>query len=106
METHHGLPLLLTVVGRRIGMGQPVVLLIAGMSFTPLPPAVADHLTVFGISQALLAPVIVTPLGLTLGPAANGLVGTVFGRLEGLLAIRAAAWRENHFLGGMFGPQP
>jgi hypothetical protein len=87
-------------------MGQPVVLLIAGMSFTPLPPAVADHLSVFRIGEALLAAVIVTPLGLTLRPTANGLVETVFGRVESLLAIRAAAWRDNHFLRGMFGPQP
>ena len=85
------MPLLLTVVGCRIGTGQPVILLIIGMSLTPLPPAVADHLSVLRIGQALLAPVLVTPLGLTLRPAANGLVGTVLGRLEGLLAIRAAA---------------
>jgi len=87
-------------------MVQPIVLLIAAMSFTSLPPAVADHLSVFGIGHALLAPVLVTPLGLTRRSTANGLVGTVFGRLEGLLAIRAAAWRDNHFLRGMFGPQP
>jgi hypothetical protein len=32
------------------------------------------------------------------------LVGTVFGRFERLLAIRAAARRENHFPKEFFGP--
>jgi hypothetical protein len=87
------LPLLLTVVGCRIGMGQPVVLLIVGMSVTPLPPAVADHSSVFRIGQALLAPVIVTPLGLTLRPTANGLVGRC---LEGW----KACWQYGQQRGG------
>ena len=100
------LVLLLAVAGSRIGMGQPVILLIVGMRLTPLPPAVADHLSVFRIRQTLLTAILVMPLGLTPRPTTDGLVGTVLGRLEGLLAIRAAAWRENHFLRGMFGAQP
>jgi hypothetical protein len=51
-------------------------------------------LGVYGIIQALLASVLVTPFGLTLRSTADGLVGTVFGRWKGLLAKRAAARRE------------
>ena len=81
--------LLLTVANCGIGIGLPVVLLVVGMSLAPLPPAIADHLGVYGIIQALLASVLVTPSGLTLRSTADGLVGTAFGRLKGLLAIRA-----------------
>src|SRR5450759_2340990 len=59
--------------------------------------AIADHLGVYGIIQALLAPVLVTPSSLTLRSTADGLVETAFGRLKGLLAIRAAARREKSF---------
>ena len=69
-------------------------------------PAIADHLGVFGIGQALATPVLNVAPRLTLPPTANSLVRTMLGRLKGLLAIRAAARREDHFLRGMFGPQP
>jgi hypothetical protein len=61
---------------------------------------------VFGIVLTLAAAILRAVSGLTLTPTADGLVRTVFGRLKGLLAIRAAAWRENQLLGGMFGLQP
>jgi len=49
------LPLPVTVVGCRIGMSQAVILLIVRMRLTPLPPAVADLLSVFRIGQTFLA---------------------------------------------------
>src|ERR1022692_1422385 len=99
-------PVLPTVASGGIGMSLPVIPLIVGMGFAPLPPAVADHLGVFGIGLTLAAPILHAASSLTLRPTANGLVRTVFGRLKGLLAIRAAAWWEKHFLRSMFGPQP
>src|SRR5579859_373539 len=95
----------LAIVGGGFGMGLPIVLLVMGMSLTPLLLAVADHLGVFGIGAEFLAPVLAAPSGLTLRATANGLVGAAFGRLEGLLAKRAAARRERHFLQGLFGCQ-
>ena len=100
------LPLLLTVAIGGIGMGLPVFPLIVGVGFAPFPPAIADHLGVFGIGQALATPVLNVAPRLTLPPTANSLVRTMLGRLKGLLAIRAAARWEEHFLRGMFGPQP
>ena len=100
------LTLLLTVASGGLGMALPVVLLIVGMRIAPLSAAVADHFGVLGVGLALAAPVIAAPPRLAFRLAAHRLVGAPRGRLKGLLAIRAAAWRDNHFLRGSFRVQP
>ena len=83
--------LLLAVSLHCLGVGLPVVLLIAGMRISPLFPAVADDLRVEGIG-AKLAPVIITvALSLAGGLATDGLLGTIGGKLEDLLAVTAIA---------------
>jgi hypothetical protein len=83
--------LLLAVSLHRLGVGLPVVLLLAGMRISPLFPAVADDLSVEGIG-AKLAPVIITAaLLLAGGLATDGLLGTIGGKLEDLLAVTAIA---------------
>ena len=57
-----------------------------------------------GRPEVLAVPELHVPWGLTLRPTANGLVRSVLGRVKRLLAIRAAARWEKHFLRSMFGP--
>jgi len=94
--------LLLAIASYGLRVGLPIAFLVMGMSLAPLSLAVADDFGVDGIGETLLALVLVTALGLTLRVAANGLVRTVFGWPESLLAKRAAAERGNQFLGGLF----
>src|SRR5215831_12814214 len=100
------LTLLLAVASGRLGVVLPVVLLIVGMSFAPLPAAVADHLGVLGVGLAFTASVVTAPPRLAFRPAAHRLIGTTWRRLKGLMAIRAAACPKNHFLRGLFAVQP
>ena len=83
--------LLLAVSLHRLGVGLPVLRLIAGMRVAPLFPALADDLSVEGIG-AHLAPVIIpAALSLAGGLATDGLLGTIGRKLKGLLAVTATA---------------
>src|SRR6185437_12756962 len=96
------LPLLLAVAVGGLGMVLPVDLLIVGVSFAPLPAAVADDLRIFGVRLTLQTPVLVAPSGLALLLATHRLIGTAWRSLEGLLTIRATTRRRNHFLRSLF----
>ncbi|HEY1894783.1 MAG TPA: hypothetical protein VGG62_00870 [Terracidiphilus sp.] len=75
-------PLQLPVALGRSWLRLPVALLIAGMSFAPLPPAVAHDLGIFGIHRDLLAMVIGAAPALTFRLAADTLVRPDLRRFE------------------------
>ncbi len=83
--------LALAVLLDRRGVALPVLLLIVGVGFAPLPLAIAHAIGVFGIGLDLGAVIVGSPSALACGLTANGLVGPELGGLEGLLAVTAGA---------------
>jgi hypothetical protein len=88
------LPLLLAISLRLRGMGSPVVFLVLGMGSPPLLAAVANDQGVLGIAFELVTVIFNAPSALTIRLAANALIGPKFGWLKRLLAITAAARRQ------------
>jgi hypothetical protein len=84
-----------------LGMVLPIGLLIIRVGFAPLSAAIADHLGVNAIALALTPPVFIASPRLAFQPATHFLIRAAWGRLKGLLAIRAAARLEDHFLRGV-----
>src|ERR1700733_946961 len=96
----------LTVTLLRVGMGLPPHLLVTGMSLAPLAPAVADHLSVFGIGHRFPAMVFRTTAALTIGLAASALVRAILRRFEQLMAVAAATARQTDSSGSAGRPIP
>jgi hypothetical protein len=69
----------------------PVLLLIVGMSITPLFPALLHHLGVEGIGTNLGVVIIAAAAPLARGLAANDLLRMIGCRLKNLLTVRATA---------------
>lgn len=72
----------LAVVLNRIGMRLPVNTLITGMSFAPLPTAIADDLGIFRIDGDLAPMIFGAPAALALRAAADDLIRTELRGLE------------------------
>jgi hypothetical protein len=75
----------------RFRVPLPVLLLIVGMSITPLFPALLHHLGVEGIGTNLGVVIIAAAAPLARGLAANDLLRMIAGRLKNLLTVRATA---------------
>jgi hypothetical protein len=83
--------LLLTVALGGFRVSLPVLLLVAGMRVAPLPPAAPHGFGVERIGTNLVAMVFTPASTLAGNLAANGLLKTIRGKLENLLAVTAVA---------------
>ncbi len=83
------LALLLSVALRCLQMALPVLLLVAGMRIAPPVPAMRHGIGVEGIGTNLVVMVFTTAATLASHLAANGLLRTIRGKLENLLAVTA-----------------
>ena len=83
--------LLLAVALGCLGMGSPVLLLVAGMGIAPLFPAAPHGLGVDRIGANLAAMIFTVAAALTGDLAANGLLRMIAGRLEDSLAVKTVA---------------
>jgi len=83
--------LLLAVALGSLRVGEPVLLLVAGMRLAPLLPAAHHGISVEGIGTNLVAMVFTLAATLAGNLAANGLLRTIRRKLENLLAVTTTA---------------
>jgi len=83
--------LLLAVALGCLRVGLPVLLLVAGMHIAPLLPAARHGIGVEGIGTNLVVMVFTAAATLASHLATNGLLRTIRGKLENLLAVKAVA---------------
>jgi len=95
-EASLGVPRLLlrAVAGHAGRMRLSILTPVVRVLLAPLPGTLPAFLRVDGIVGEFLSAVIGAPPFLAFRPATDPLIGMGTGRLEQLLAIRAAAWRR------------